>query len=132
MARVAAACMIGAKSVATTNIVRRIPSIRTSDRSSYSARSSAPLCGGHPRAAADKCTDAGSVECSATSAEVIAQRIGLAARSSSWRCTSRAAALFAAHFQHVRILPPASDNFVSGVSGVIRCVGHEDRRRAKL
>ena len=39
MLRVQAACTTGARSVGTTNTVRRIPSIRTRQRSSYSARS---------------------------------------------------------------------------------------------
>ncbi len=57
--------MTGMRAVGTTNTVRRMPSIRTSDRSSYSACSIAVLSTALVRAQADRYTDAGSVPCSA-------------------------------------------------------------------
>jgi hypothetical protein len=69
---VQAAWTTGASSSGTTNIVRRIPSIRSSVRSSYIARSTAATDGSASLAAADRCTEAGSVACSATTDRVSA------------------------------------------------------------
>ncbi len=62
---VQAAWMTGVSAAGTTNTVRRMPSIRTSERSSYRACSIAALSTEPVRARADRYTDAGSVPCSA-------------------------------------------------------------------
>ena len=60
--------MTGANSTGTTNSVRRIPSIRTSDRRTYSASSRS--AGSKPSTLAhdERYTVAGSLECSPTAA----------------------------------------------------------------
>ena len=92
MARVAAACTTGAKSAvhdehraahAQHPYQRAVLVQRPVERSAR---------GGQPRAAADRCTDAGSVECRATSADVIATGSGSARRAGGAAPAGRAAA----------------------------------------
>jgi hypothetical protein len=65
---VQASSMTAAMCLGTTNSVRRMPSIRTSERRSYSASSRSPGLNGETRAHADRCTVEGSLECSPTTA----------------------------------------------------------------
>src|SRR6266508_2977412 len=91
MAVVHAAWTTGISSTGTTNIVRRMPSMRISERSSYSACSIAVTSGVRMRAAADRNTVAASVACNATRFSATAR--GLSARqphASRWRWPSRA------------------------------------------
>jgi hypothetical protein len=62
----AAHCTTGARSTGSTNNVRRMASMRSTVRSSYSASSTAAIDGFFIRAAADRYSDAGSVACSPT------------------------------------------------------------------
>jgi hypothetical protein len=82
--RVHAAWTTGASSVGTTKTVRRIPSSRISDRSSYSAPSMPAGSAAHVRAFTDRNTEAGSVLCSATrsraTSAAVAARVPLARR----------------------------------------------------
>ncbi len=66
MAVVQAACTIGASRRGRTNIVLRMPSMRTNERASYRAASTTCVVGTRNRASADRYTEAGSVPCSPT------------------------------------------------------------------
>jgi hypothetical protein len=72
-------------------MVRRMPSIRTSVRSSYKARSTASTLGFATRAPTARCTVAGSVACSATMSSATVSGVSARAPGARWcRWASRA------------------------------------------
>ena len=61
-----AICMVEARSTGTANNVRRMPSMRTSERRSYSASSISAMRKSARRARAERNTVTGSLECNPT------------------------------------------------------------------